>query len=73
MKINRKLSVRDIERIYEAAHILRQHLEQVFTIKDLAGIVLINENKLKRGFKQEFEMGAHAFQRYIRLEKVKVA
>jgi AraC family transcriptional activator of pyochelin receptor len=72
MHQNGKLSARDIERIYEAARILRKYLTQDLTIKDLAGMVLLNEKKLKQGFKQEFEMGAHAYQRYIRLEKVKL-
>ena len=72
MKKVGNLNIYDIERIYEAAHILAKHLKQDFTIKDLAGMVLLNEKKLKQGFKEEFAMGVHAYQRYIRLEKVKV-
>lgn len=71
MKSNGKLNDRDFERIYEAASILRQYLKQDLRIKELAAMVLLNEKKLKQGFKQEYDMGAHAYQRYIRLEKVK--
>jgi transcriptional regulator GlxA family with amidase domain len=72
MKQVGKLSNYDIERIHEAAQILTKKLRQDFTIKELAGLVLINEKKLKQGFKEEYAMGVHAYQRYLRLEKVKV-
>lgn len=65
------LSTQDINRVQEAAQILAKHLSQDITIKELAGMVLLSEKKLKQGFKQQFEMGVHAYLRYIRLEKVK--
>ncbi|THU39310.1 helix-turn-helix transcriptional regulator [Niastella caeni] len=71
MKKNGTLSGHDIKRVQEAAQILAKYLSQNITIKDLAGIVLLSEKKLKQGFKEEFEMGVHAYLRYLRLEKVK--
>ncbi|OQP67615.1 helix-turn-helix domain-containing protein [Niastella populi] len=71
MKRSTTLSVQDINRVQEAAQILARHLSQDITIKELAGLVLLSEKKLKLGFKHEFEMGVHAYLRYIRLEKVK--
>lgn len=71
MKKSGTLNAQDIKRIQEAAQILAKYLTQGITVKEVAGIVLLPEKKLKQGFKQEFEMGVHAYLRYLRLEKVK--
>lgn len=71
MKKSVTLSEKDIKRVNEAAQILAKYLKQGITIKELAGKVLLSEKKLKQGFKEEYQMGVHAYLRYIRLEKVK--
>src|SRR5262245_4565747 len=71
MKKSGTLSVQDVIKVQEAAQILSRYLSRDITIRELAGMVLLTEKKLKQGFKQEFNMGVHAYLRYIRLEKVK--
>jgi len=71
MKNSGPLSNQDIKHVHEAAQILAKYLSKNITIRELAGIVLLSEKKLKQGFKEEYQMGVHAYLRYIRLEKVK--
>lgn len=44
----------DVDRIYEARHLLYANMGEPLTLRDLAGRVGINEFKLKKGFRRVF-------------------
>ncbi len=59
----------DIEKIEEAKNILEDQYIQPPTIKDLAGMVGLNETKLKTNFKKTFNSTIHAYTQRIRMQK----
>lgn len=59
----------DIEKIEEAKNILEDQYIQPPTIKDLAGMVGLNETKLKTNFKKTFHSTIHAYTQRIRMQK----
>ena len=59
----------DVEKIEEAKNILEDQYIQPPTIKDLAGMVGLNETKLKTNFKKTFHSTIHAYTQRIRMQK----
>lgn len=63
------LNLEDIKRIHEAKKILEESYDKKITIPILSKKVAINEFKLKKGFKEIFEITIHEHLKNIRLEK----
>ncbi|QEC69308.1 helix-turn-helix domain-containing protein [Panacibacter ginsenosidivorans] len=61
----------DAESIYSAKKIIDMHLSQHYTIPQLCRKILLNEDKLKTGFKAIFGMGPFAYQKMERLRLAK--
>lgn len=62
----------DLEKIQEARHILVSDLQNAPTIAVLARKVGLNQQKLKKGFKQVYDNTINRYLRSIRLEKAKL-
>jgi|GEM_PF-6177254 len=61
----------EIEKIQQAADLLKRNLKNAFTIHRLAKEVGINEKRLKTGFKKVFGKGVHTFLLHARMERAK--
>ena len=56
-----QLSVKDLQKIHDAARIITENLTHHYTIPELAELVDLPEKKLKAGFKQLFDTGAFRY------------
>jgi len=65
------LSVKDLDKIHDAARIITDRIEHHYTIPELAELVDIPEKKLKAGFKYLFHTGAFRFRYGLLWNKVK--
>jgi len=65
------LSVKDLDKIQDAAKIITDRIEHHYTIPELAELVDIPEKKLKAGFKYLFHTGAFRFRYGLLWNKVK--
>ena len=65
------LSLKDLQKVRNAAQIITEKIEQHYTIPVLAEMVDIPEKKLKAGFKQLFDKGAFRFRCDYLWNKVK--
>lgn len=68
---NQRLKAQDIAAIHQAAAILVAEIDQPPSLLQLAHRVCINDNKLKKGFKQIYGMTAFSYLQQQRLEKAK--
>jgi AraC-like DNA-binding protein len=65
------LSLKDLQKVHDAARIINERLEHHYTIPELAELVDIPEKKLKAGFKQLFDRGAFRYRYSLIWSKVK--
>lgn len=56
-----KYSPSDVESLYHARRILDDNLANPPTINELSKLVFLNENKLKSGFREMFQIPIHAY------------
>lgn len=68
---NTALQRKDMERIQEVRKYLEENLDSDKSIYNLARMVGINQNKLKRGFKQMFNHTIFGFVTDVRMQKAK--
>ena len=61
----------ECDKIHEARRILEQNIDQLFTIRELARKVAMNECYLKKGFKAIVGKTIHDYQQELRIEKAK--
>ena len=66
-----QLSLKDLQKIHDAAQIITDKIEHHYTIPELAELVDIPEKKLKAGFKQLFNAGAFRYRYALLWNKVK--
>lgn len=69
---NAKFSLEDLERLYAAKNYIDTHLLQHDTISQLSRKAGINELKLKKGFKEIFEIGVYGYRKRERLRIAKI-
>ncbi len=67
-----KIKAADLPKLQEAKSILLQQLREPLTISELARKVGLNENYLKRGFKELFHTTIHEFIQVERVENAKI-
>ncbi|THU30790.1 helix-turn-helix transcriptional regulator [Niastella caeni] len=65
------LSLKDLQKIHNAAQIINEKIEQHYTIPELAELVDLPEKKLKAGFKHLFNTGAFRYRCQLLWHKVK--
>ena len=65
------LSMKDLQKVRDAAQIIIGRIEHHYTIPELAELVDVPEKKLKAGFKQLFDKGAFRFRCHHLWSKVK--
>lgn len=65
------LSLRDLHKIYNAAQIITEKIEQHYTIPEIAEMVDLPEKKLKAGFKQLYNKGVFRYRCDFLWNKVK--
>lgn len=61
----------DIQKLFEARKLLTVRHENPPTIAELSGLVGLSETKLKRAFKQVFEMSVHQYGQSVRMLRAK--
>jgi len=66
-----KLSKRDIDSIHYAAQIIKNHVNNPITIKELAQRIGTNETKLKSGFKSVFGTTVFGYLQDLRMNRAK--
>jgi AraC-like DNA-binding protein len=65
------LSLKDLQKVCKAAILITEHVQEHYTIPQLAVIVALPEKKLKTGFKQLFNKGPYEFRAEYLWAKVK--
>ncbi len=66
-----KLSKSDLDKIYQAACLIKENLERPLTILELAKQVGINQTKLKEGFKEVFGNTIFGYLQEIRMNEAR--
>ncbi len=69
---NAKFSLEDLESLYAVRNYIDTHLLQHDTISQLSRKAGINELKLKKGFKEIFEIGVYGYRKRERLRIAKI-
>ncbi len=68
---NNKYSLQYIESVHAAKSFIDSHLSHHYTIPQIASKVRINQQKLKKGFKEVFGLGVYGYQLQERLKIAK--
>ncbi len=71
MQARIRLNKSDIDKIYQAAHIIKEHLGDPLTIPELARRVGINQTKLKEGFKEVFDNTIFGYLQELRMNEAR--
>lgn len=66
-----KLDEYDLQALYKAKELLTNNIQNPPSIKELSKSVCLNEFKLKKGFKQKFNITPYKFLEQCRMEKAK--
>lgn len=66
-----KLNKSDVDKIYQAAHLIKENLGDPLTILELARRVGINQTKLKEGFKKVFGNTIFGYLQQIRMNEAR--
>jgi AraC-like DNA-binding protein len=61
----------DVEKLYQAKHIIEQHLANPYSLRELSRQVGLNEFKLKKGFKTLFGYSVFGYLHELRMQEAK--